>query len=258
MDPANDKLPYKAAVSIRELVCAEKVATDLKLGPNGSLLYSMEMLEKNFAWLRSRMAEHKDKYLVFDFPGQIELYTHNDCIHRVVQRMQALNYRLTCVNMVDSHYCTDPSKFISAALMSLTAIIKLELPAVNILSKIDLIEAYGELPFDLEYFTECQDLQQLVCALDEDPIMRKYAKLSRALCELLEDFPWVGFHTLDIQDRESLLRVTRVVDKANGYSYANMEIGKSTYEAIVGAPEVDHRWVQDVQERYTKRHTRDG
>lgn len=253
MDPANEEVPYIAAVSIRELVRSEDVARDLKLGPNGSLLYAMELLEKNFNWLQARMYEHRKKYLVFDFPGQVELYTHNDCIRNIMQRMSALGYRIAAVNLVDAHYCTDPAKFIAALLMSLTAIIKLELPAVCVLSKVDLIEQYGPLPLTLEEYTEVGDLRALVSALDEDPSLRRHARLNAALCELVEDFPFVGFHTLDIQVRESILRVTQAVDKANGYSFTNFEIGKATYEALIGIPERDPRWVEDVQERYVKR-----
>lgn len=252
MDPANDALPYEATVSIRDLVKAESVAEEFGLGPNGSLLYSMELLEKNFKWLQKKMDEHRAHYIVFDFPGQVELYTHNECIKNIVQRMIALNYRVAVVNLVDSHYCTDPSKFIAALLMSLTAVIKLELPAVNVLSKIDLLEQYGPLPFNLDYITESVDLRYLASALDGDPCMQRHAKLNHALCELIEDFPWVGYHTLDIQDRESVLRITKAVDKANGYSFTNLEISNATYNAIVGTPEHDHQWNMDVQERYSK------
>jgi GPN-loop GTPase len=253
MDPANQNLPYRAAASIRDLVRAEDVATQFGLGPNGSLLYAMEMLEKNFDWLKARLEEHKKAYILFDFPGQVELYTHNDCIRGVVQRMLALNYRVSVINLVDSHYCTDPSKFISVLLMSLTIVIKLELPAVNVLSKVDLIEKYGELEFSLDYYTECTDLRHLANALDADPLMRKHARLNRALCDLIEDFPWVSYHTLDIQDRESVLQLTRAVDKSNGYSLATLEMTGATYNAIVGTAEHDHQRVMDVQERYTNR-----
>jgi GPN-loop GTPase len=253
MDPANDALPYTAAVSIRDLVKSEDVALEHKLGPNGSLLFAMETLEKNFAWLHARMKEHRASYIVFDFPGQVELYTHNNCIRNIVQHMIALDYRIACVNLVDSHYCTDPAKFISVLLMSLTVIIKLELPAINVLSKIDLIEQYGELPFSLEYFTECANLSHLANALNTDPLLYKYAKLNHAMCELVEDFPFVGYHTLDIQDRESVLRVTRAVDKANGYSLANLDMSKVTYKAIVGVPDRESQYVAEVEERYVKR-----
>lgn len=49
------------------------------------------------------------------------------------------------MNLVDSHYCSDPSKFIAVMLTSATLMLQLEMPAVNVLSKVDLIEEYGQL-----------------------------------------------------------------------------------------------------------------
>lgn len=46
---------------------------------------------------------------------------------------------------MDSHYCADASKFIAVMLTSVTTMLQLELPAINVLSKVDLIEQYGEL-----------------------------------------------------------------------------------------------------------------
>lgn len=94
MDPANEVLPYEAAVDIADLVSAEAVASELSLGPNGSLLYAMEFLEKNISWLEKKLEEHKDKYILFDFPGQIELYTHNECIRNIVQKLLRKGYRV--------------------------------------------------------------------------------------------------------------------------------------------------------------------
>lgn len=94
MDPANDRLPYEAAANLCELVDAGSVASTHKLGPNGSLLYAMEFLQKNMHWLEEKLKQNADKYILFDFPGQIELYTHNDCIQRIVQRLVRLDYRV--------------------------------------------------------------------------------------------------------------------------------------------------------------------
>ena len=63
-------------------------------------------------------------------------------------------YRLATINLVDAHLCTDPGKYLSALLLSLSSMLHLELPHVSVLSKADMVETYGELPFDLEYFTE--------------------------------------------------------------------------------------------------------
>lgn len=95
MDPANEGAPYEAAVDIADLVSAEKVASTLSLGPNGSLLYAMEFLEKNVSWLEQKLNEHKDKYILFDFPGQIELYTHNDCVRNIVQLLVKKGHRVS-------------------------------------------------------------------------------------------------------------------------------------------------------------------
>lgn len=97
MDPANDSVPYEAGVDISELVSAQKVAKDLSLGPNGSLLYAMEFLEKNIHWLLQKIAMYKGHYILFDFPGQIELYTHNDCIRSIVQRLIREGHRVSFV-----------------------------------------------------------------------------------------------------------------------------------------------------------------
>lgn len=53
--------------------------------------------------------------------------------------------QLTAVHLVDAHLCSDPGKYVSALLLSLSTMIHLELPHVNVLSKIDLIESYGKL-----------------------------------------------------------------------------------------------------------------
>ncbi len=58
------------------------------------------------------------------------------------------------MELVDAHLCSDAGKFLAALLLSLSSMMHLELPHVNVLSKADLVEAYGELHFDLDYYTE--------------------------------------------------------------------------------------------------------
>lgn len=77
--------------------------------------------------------------------------------------------------------------------------LQLELPHVNVLSKIDLIAAYGELPFNLDFYTEVQDLSYLQYELEKDPRSGRYAELNRAICEIVEDFGLVSFQTLCVE-----------------------------------------------------------
>merc|ERR1719469_207438 len=82
LDPANDELPYECAIDVRELVDAIDVMDELELGPNGALIYCMEYIEVNLDWLIARLrTATKDQavpYVIFDCPGQIELYTHHE------------------------------------------------------------------------------------------------------------------------------------------------------------------------------------
>jgi len=60
------------------------------------------------------------------------------------------------------------------------------------------IEFFG-IAFDLEFFTDVCDLSYLNDRLDAEPFGHKYSKLSKVLCELIEDFSLVSFTTLNIQ-----------------------------------------------------------
>ena len=126
IDPANESVPYEPDVDIADLVQLEDVMTTFKLGPNGGLVYCMEYLEKNLDWLLAKIkTQLQGKYLLIDFPGQVELYTHNNAVKNIVARLEReAELRLAAVHMVDSHYCADPSKFLSVCLTSLTTMLQ--------------------------------------------------------------------------------------------------------------------------------------
>ena len=105
LDPANDILPYKADIDISDLITLSDVMDNLKLGPNGGLIYCMEFLEKNLDWLKTELDKVAGKYLLFDCPGQVELYTHHNSVKNILGQLQKWDYRLVAVHLVDSHYC---------------------------------------------------------------------------------------------------------------------------------------------------------
>jgi len=199
LDPANENIPYECAIDIRELVSLPKVMEEEKLGPNGALMYCIEYIEINFDWLYEKLQKFKEYYVLFDCPGQVELYTHHSSIQNILKSLQDKHYRITAVHLVDSFYCSNPTTFISVLLTSLITMLKLELPHINVLSKIDLITSLGNLDFSLEFYTDVLDLNYLLDTLDQDPFAKKHHKLNTQICGLVEDFGLVGFHTLDIQ-----------------------------------------------------------
>lgn len=55
--------------------------------------------------------------------------------------------------------------------------------------------------------------------------LTKHLPLSRALCQLIEEQPYVSFYPLYIEDKESVAKVVRVIDKANGYVFGGLTPG---------------------------------
>ena len=109
----------------------------------------MDYLEKNIDWLQSKLEPLvKDHYFLFDFSGQVELFTlHSNAKNIILEMTRKMDYSLAAVHLVDSQLCSDLGKYISALLLSLTTMLHLELLHINVLSKMDLIESYGRLNF---------------------------------------------------------------------------------------------------------------
>mmetsp|Transcript_57438 Transcript_57438/g.66338 ORF Transcript_57438/g.66338 Transcript_57438/m.66338 type:complete len:358 (+) Transcript_57438:129-1202(+) len=142
LDPAAEDFGYQLAFDIRELISVEEVMEELKLGPNGALVYCMEYLLQNLDFLHDNLEEmNDDDYLILDCPGQLELYTHIPIMRNLIDRMKmwGYNHTMAAVFLLDATFVADTSKFISGSLLSLSAMIAMELPHINVLTKCDLL-----------------------------------------------------------------------------------------------------------------------
>lgn len=253
LDPANDTIPYKCKVDISELITLEDVMDHLKLGPNGGLIYCMEYLEKNIDWLLNKIDKFKDHCVLFDCPGQVELYTHNNAVRNIMKCLNKPPNRLAAVHLVDSHYCSEPSKFISVLLTSLSTMLQIELPHVNILSKVDLIEKFGKLQYNLDFYTEVLDMSYLLDHMDGDPFFDKFYRLNKAIVGVIEDYSLVNFTPLNIQDRESMLHAVRLIDKATGYIFGGTEErNMATLMSYAFGAEFEYEKLGNIQEKYVE------
>lgn len=93
--------------------------------------------------------------------------------------------------------------------------LQLGLPHINVLSKIDLLASYGPLDFNLDFYTEVQDLTYLENVLSQRT-PPKFKALNLALIDLIQDQSLVGFETLAVESKDSMLHLMRVVDRAVG------------------------------------------
>lgn len=89
----------------------------------------------------------------------------------LTEHMRAHGGRLAAVELVDAHLCSDGGKFLAALLLSLASMLHLELPHINVLSKADLVEAYGQLHFNLDFYTEVQRAHHCMIGLYCTPVL---------------------------------------------------------------------------------------
>ena len=251
LDPAAEGLKYTPAINLKDLIKIEDVQNELELGPNGALLYCLDFLHKNIEWLLNQINMSETEYFVIDTPGQVETYSIDCRLKEILELLKAkCKLELTCVHLTDSHNCTDSALFISGMLVSLSATINMEMPFVNILSKIDLLEQYGDLPFPLEFYTDELDPIQLTEAVTEDSSAfgKKYATLTKKLCELVEGYSLVSYTPLNITDKMSMSNALQIIDKASGYAYKQFELSEDVVD-IEKQEMANREYIDKVKEK---------
>ncbi|RAL47800.1 unnamed protein product [Cuscuta campestris] len=214
LDPAAENFDYPVAMDIRELISLDDVMEELGLGPNGSLLYCMEHLEENLDdWLTEELENYlEDDYLVFDCPGQIELFSHVPVLKNFVEYLKNKNFNICVVYLLDSQFITDVTKFVSGCMASLSAMIQLELPHVNILSKMDLVTNKKGID---EYLNP--DPQFLLAELNRR-MAPQYRKLNKSLIELIDQYSMVDFQPLDLRKESSIQYILSQIDTCIQYA----------------------------------------
>eukprot|EP00794_Sanderia_malayensis_P015616 gene15615-17190_t len=215
LDPAAENFSYPVLADVRELVELEDVmeAEDMRLGPNGGLIFCMEYLVENLDWLEEKLGQHEDDYVLFDCPGQIELYTHIPVMRRLVDSLHKWDFRLCGVFLVDSQFLTDASKFFSGVMSALSAMLQLEIPHVNVMSKMDLLDAKSLRNIE-RYLDPDVDLimQELTTSMHP-----KHRRLNEVIGSLIENYSLVTFLPLDKNDEESITNLVAQIDHSIQY-----------------------------------------
>ena len=224
LDPANDHLPYEADIDICELITLEDACEATELGPNGGLIYCMEFIYKNLNWLITKLLQYKDTLIIIDCPGQIELFTQHPIFNDILKEtLEKCDMKCVAINLIDSNLCTQPHTFIAACLMSLSSMTHLELPHLNVLSKIDLLQNFhSEMRFSLEFFTDVSEISKMISQQDF-VFNQKMAKISLKLAEVIEDFSLVTFQLLSVNDPDTMLALVKQIERALGSNFYYVE-----------------------------------
>lgn len=218
LDPAAEHFDYQPVIDVRELIHVEDTMQDeeLHFGPNGGLVFAIEYLAENSDWLHERLGEQEDDYILFDCPGQIELYTHLTAIRKLVRMLQLWNFNICSVFLIDVQFMTDGAKFLSGTMSALSVMVNLELPHVNILSKMDLLGKTAKRQLDKFLEPDSHAIMGDIEATSSK-FNEKHRKLTEAIGKLIEDYSLVRFIPLNLKDEENISDVLITIDNILQY-----------------------------------------
>ncbi|KAI0425123.1 GPN-loop GTPase 3 like protein [Xylaria sp. FL1042] len=250
LDPAAETFEHSPDLDIKDLISLEDVMEEMGLGPNGGLIYCFEFLMENLDFLTDALDSLTEEYLIiFDMPGQIELYTHVPILPALVRfltRTGSLDIRLCAAYLLEATFVVDRAKFFAGTLSAMSAMIMLEVPHINILSKMDLVKdqvrkkdlkrfinpdsglleddpaevarraAEGKNAFEEQEEDATADLQ------DKDALMRGtgFRRLNKAVADLIESFSMISYLKLDVQDEDSVGAILSYIDDCIQYHEA--------------------------------------
>ena len=151
--------------------------------------------------------------------------------------------------------------FIIGSLLALSAMIAMQLPHVNVLSKCDLVEEASmdrvlEMESAIQLWDMMGDHSSDSFALqaynhvvpdtnnsttatttnnnnNAQQRARKWSRLTESICSLLDDYSMVGFVPLNINDEDSIAHVLATVDHATQYG-EDLEVRGADYDDDVG------------------------
>ena len=240
LDPAADILPYVPDIDVRELIKVEDAMREFGHGPNGGLIYCMEYLAMHMEWLEEKIAGFgEDDTLLFDCPGQIELYTHLQAMPQLVRSLQeSCHVRLCATFLIDAVSIDQPAKFVAAALAGLSAMLQLPVPHVTVLSKSDALgdeeklEAFldeGSAVLFVRNQNEIRDAEGRTANASHD-------RLHAAICGVLDDHAMLSFVPFTVKDEDCAAHVLAFCDHLTMYSEnAEVNIPKD----VDGDPGID-------------------
>ncbi|KAA8916216.1 hypothetical protein TRICI_001651 [Trichomonascus ciferrii] len=218
LDPAAEPTEYEFSVDIRDLISLDDVMEEMDYGPNGGLVYCFEFLLNNLDWLDEEIGDYEEEYLIFDCPGQIELYTHIPVLPTLVKHLSnSLNFSLCATYLLEAPFVLDRPKFFSGVLSAMSAMILLETPHINVLSKMDLI-------------TDEVSKRELKRYLNPDPLLMadeanaktnpNFHELNKSIANLIDDFGMVQFLPLQSKVPESVATILSYIDDVTQWSEA--------------------------------------
>uniref|UniRef100_A0A0N4Z2A6 GPN-loop GTPase n=1 Tax=Parastrongyloides trichosuri TaxID=131310 RepID=A0A0N4Z2A6_PARTI len=181
LDPATTNVPFPANIDIRDTVKYKEVMKQFKLGPNGAIMTSLNLICTQFDKVmnilkeRSKVVDH----VIVDTPGQIEAFTWS-ASGSIITDSLASSHPTVIAYIVDSGRATNPTTFMSNMLYACSILYRTKLPFFIVFNKADIVKP----TYALEWM---KDFETFHASLD-DTKSSYMTDLTRSLSLVLDSF----------------------------------------------------------------------
>jgi len=139
LDPGAETVPYKPDFDVRNLFTVVDIMKKYNLGPNGALLKASELLlEKSDEILANPAFKPYDAIVFIDTPGQLEVFMFRAEGRKFVRKLLRRAPTIA-IFLVDAQLCSNVGDFVSSWALGLFLQIKLDIPVIPVINKIDLV-----------------------------------------------------------------------------------------------------------------------
>ncbi len=162
LDPAAENLQYGPDVDVRDYVNAREVMEKYSLGPNGSLIVSADLVAAKLSEISEEVGSLKANYIVIDTPGQLELFAFRE-VGPLIIRSLIGDQKAASLFLIDSVLAEDPFSLLSSLLLASSINLRIKLPQINVLNKVDLIED-SDVERIMGYMENTDDFIESLCS----------------------------------------------------------------------------------------------
>jgi len=130
-------LPYAATVDIRDFVRVERLMKDERLGMNGAIVKAAERSVSFLGEIVSAISKRDAGFTLIDSPGQQEIFIFRDAGPMTAEALQRHKPTIA-LHIMDSPLARSPSALATALMLATTSHLRLAVPTLSVVNKIDL------------------------------------------------------------------------------------------------------------------------